>query len=302
MAIGSQSAKSAPEQLINAESSGRSRKAGVRRRFAQKLVAAGCLGFAAISFSGCIATKNICRDFRECIDDQMADYTHRALAEKAWIRQRPKYCGMQYIREFKDGFIHGYLDVATGGDGCTPSLAPSKYWGWRYQSPHGQTAVNAFFQGFPIGAKAADEDGVGFWQQIQTSGSHQFFNPLDPRLYSNGENGVFPIVDEIVPTPVEAELEMEFVPESSETGEIEFSPAESFPEGSLSRLPVIESPSDESEIITTPQSAEGDSIETAATEVDQSIAEGIDDTSVFNLPENATGVEASPSELPFSFE
>jgi hypothetical protein len=59
------------------------------------------------------------------------------------------------------------MGVAAGGNGCTPAIAPSEYWGWKYQSPAGQAAVNAWFQGYPLGAKAAEQDGVGFWQSIQ---------------------------------------------------------------------------------------------------------------------------------------
>ncbi len=100
----------------------------------------------------------------------MVDYSNRALAERAWIERKERYCKFQYQQEFKDGFISGYLDVADGGDGCTPTIAPQKYWGWAYQTPHGQAATSNFFQGFPFGAKAAEEDGVGYWSAIPTSG------------------------------------------------------------------------------------------------------------------------------------
>ncbi len=56
--------------------------------------------------------------------------------------------------------------VADGSDGCTPSFPPNTYWGWRYQSAEGQAKVAAWFSGYPHGARAAEEDGVGNWTQI----------------------------------------------------------------------------------------------------------------------------------------
>ena len=120
--------------------------------------------------TGCTGLHHWHRELSGCVSNHMVDYSNRALAERAWIKRKELYCDFQYQQEFKDGFIAGYLDVADGGDGCTPTIAPQKYWGWAYQTPHGQAAVRAFFQGFPFGAKAAEEDGVGFWTAIPTSG------------------------------------------------------------------------------------------------------------------------------------
>ena len=157
-----------------------------------RLVAAGCLAAALTSSMGCRGLNHWRHEFQGCVSNHMVDYSNRALAQKAWIREKHRFCDRQYVQEFKDGFIHGYLDVATGGDGCTPTIAPPKYWGWAYQTPHGQAAVNAFFQGFPFGAKAAEQDGVGYWNEIPTSGLSSTLTP-----YGSGA-----VTEEVVPMPV----------------------------------------------------------------------------------------------------
>ena len=131
-------------------------------RFATSLLALGLIGVTVVGSTGCRLSRNACRSLRsrtECIDEFMISYRNRAMAEKAWHCNRNQLCDKRYEREFKDGFIQGYMEVATGGDPCTPLVAPSTYCGWEYQCADGHNAVNAFFQGFPAGVQAADQDG-----------------------------------------------------------------------------------------------------------------------------------------------
>ena len=162
------------------------------RNLIPRLLAAGCLAMVLSSSIGCRGLNHWCHEFQGCVSNHMVDYSNRALAEKAWIREKHRFCDRQYRQEFKDGVVQGYLNVASGGDGCTPTIAPPKYWGWAYQTPYGQAAVNAFFQGYPFGAQAAEKDGVGYWSEIPTSG---LSNALTP--YGSGV-----ITEEIVPMPV----------------------------------------------------------------------------------------------------
>lgn len=131
------------------------------------------LGFLMTASTGCSIVGNgvdvAIKDTHRCIDETMVGFRNRALAERAWIRVRHAYLQDQYHRDFKKGFIAGYIDIANGSEGCTPALAPSEYWGWKYQSAAGQSAINAWFQGYPIGAKAAEQDGVGFWRNINVN-------------------------------------------------------------------------------------------------------------------------------------
>ena len=102
----------------------------------------------------------------------MIGYRNQVLAAKAWHEVKHCYGNRRNLRDFKAGFMQGYIDVANGSNGCVPSVAPASYWGWRYQSADGQNAVNAWFAGYPLGAQRAEEDGVGHWSNIRPSGAH----------------------------------------------------------------------------------------------------------------------------------
>lgn len=142
------------------------------RRISRRMIVAGCLGLIAVGSTGCTMTSGLGRSLtsHECIDDFMIAYRNKAMAEKAWHCRKDRFCNQCFEKEFKDGFLAGYAAVAEGGYACTPAVAPSQYWGWKYQSASGQGAVNAWFQGFPEGARAAEEDGIGNWRQVGYSG------------------------------------------------------------------------------------------------------------------------------------
>ncbi len=112
---------------------------------------------------------------QECVDKFMIGYRNSAMAAKAWHREKHCFQGKcrGNLRDFEAGFLQGYMDVAAGGDGCVPAIAPEKYWGWRYQSDKGQAGVNAWYEGYPMGVRAAEKDGVGNWGQIRPVGLHQ---------------------------------------------------------------------------------------------------------------------------------
>jgi hypothetical protein len=136
---------------------------GSSRKRLHQLVLAGCFGIVAIGSIGCTASTGIFRKARnsDCVDDLMVKYRNRVMAEKAWHCRKDGFCGNADNDVFKDGFIAGYLDIAEGGRGCTPVMAPRQYWGWRYQSAGGQGAVGSWFGGFPYGVQAAEEAGLG---------------------------------------------------------------------------------------------------------------------------------------------
>lgn len=142
------------------------------RRSSRRLLVAGCLGLIVAGSTGCTMFSGLGRSLtsQECIDDFMIAYRNKAMAEKAWHCRKDRFCDQRFEKEFKAGFLAGYAAVAESGYACTPAIAPSQYWGWKYQSAGGQGAVNAWFQGFPEGARAAEEDGIGNWRQVGVSG------------------------------------------------------------------------------------------------------------------------------------
>lgn len=121
------------------------------------------------SSTGCSMMDNAYRHFRraEKLNEFMLSHRNSTFAAKAWFAEKDCHRNQSDQGEFKAGFIQGYIDVADGGSGCCPSVAPSSYWGWKYQSPGGHAAVGAWFAGYPYGAKAAEQDGLGQFSQMQ---------------------------------------------------------------------------------------------------------------------------------------
>ena len=161
----------------------------------RRMVAVGCLGAMSLGLSGCSVINGACRSIKsqECLDDFMIGYRNRALAAKAWHRVKHCYQDKNYYNDFKAGFFDGYADVASGGPGCIPAVAPTTYWGWRYQSRDGQAAVNAYFEGYPLGVKAAEQDGVGHWNSIRPNVSRpQQPQPFVPAPIAGNPDDVQP--------------------------------------------------------------------------------------------------------------
>jgi len=103
----------------------------------------------------------------ECVDEFIISHRNKVMATKAWFRIAKCYRNHPYKKDIQAGFMEGYMEVATGGSGCTPTVVSPQYWGWKHQCHSGQAAVNAWFEGFPLGVKAAEEDGIGAYNMIR---------------------------------------------------------------------------------------------------------------------------------------
>lgn len=102
-------------------------------------------------------------------NEMIMGYRTEAWANKSWHSRKHQFCREKHLHEFCEGFRAGYALVSEGGEGCNPAFPPRQYWGWKYQSSEGQAKVAAWYAGYPHGARAAEEDGIGNWTQIQTS-------------------------------------------------------------------------------------------------------------------------------------
>lgn len=153
-------------------------------------------------------------------NDGMMAYRQKCMATSAWHSHKHCYANQKYLKDFARGFKAGYMDVASGRDGCTPAFAPREYWGWKYQSREGQARVAAWFSGYPYGAMAAEKEGIGNWTQIQTSRGIQNeyvehgrmpselngiypVPPFDPNFQSTGPTSGFPNSEVIESTIIE---------------------------------------------------------------------------------------------------
>ena len=136
------------------------------------------------------------------------------------------------MKEFAQGFKAGYMEIADGGTGCSPAFPPREYWGWKYQSCEGQARVAAWYAGYPHGARAAEEEGIGSWTQIQTSTSIQQ-QYAQHGMLNQSSSGIYPIAQSAIPNgrpqavvsmqgiPTEANSEMRGYPVSVEQGPVE---------------------------------------------------------------------------------
>ena len=153
-----------------AEASVRRRSARRRGLLSNMIHAAlwGGVALTAAGTTGCTTTSGLFKSAGGSgfCDEIVTKYRNRVAAEKAWHCRKAGFGAQADNDVFKAGFIDGYVDIAEGGKGCTPLVAPEKYWGWRYQSAAGQNAVGSWFGGYPLGVQAAEEDGLGTFRRL----------------------------------------------------------------------------------------------------------------------------------------
>jgi hypothetical protein len=120
---------------------------------------------------GCVSVDAIKAHiaYNDSTNDFVMGWRNTAWAHKAWHARKEQFVGEPQLHAFGIGFRDGYVAVASGGNGCPPPLPPRWFWNWRYQTGEGQAQVAAWFAGYPHGARAADEEGAGLYQQIQVS-------------------------------------------------------------------------------------------------------------------------------------
>ena len=169
----------------------------VKKRFAFLLLACS----AAVPFAGCTAFTGLNNSwqYNGYWNQTMMGQRNKSSASRAWHCRKHHFCKEKYMKEFSQGFKAGYMDIADGGTGCTPAFPPREYWGWKYQSCEGQARVAAWYSGYPHGARAADEEGIGHWTQIQTSSAiqHQY---SQHGMLNAESSGMYPIPQTAIPT------------------------------------------------------------------------------------------------------
>lgn len=77
--------------------------------------------------------------------------------------------------DYQIGFERGYMDLARGGLGRTPAVAPKKYWGPAYRTPEGQTRQQDWLAGYTMGTQMAQEDGLGQAYPVSVNPTVQYY-------------------------------------------------------------------------------------------------------------------------------
>lgn len=121
--------------------------------------------------SGCTLGRAVRDQLAYCepVDSFLAGCRAGSAADTAW-REYAAACGdSPRHSDFGRGYRAGFRDVALGGNGCTPAMPPRVYWSSRFQTPEGQERIGEWFSGYPLGAQAAEQQGMGNWYRLQTS-------------------------------------------------------------------------------------------------------------------------------------
>jgi hypothetical protein len=163
----------------------------------RRSIIAAILAAVVLPLGGCTAMHNSWT-YNSYWNEKMLRDKNTVAARRAWHARSACFANQKDLKDFARGFRAGYMDIADGGTGCLPTFPPREYWGWKYQSCEGQAKVAAWFAGFPHGARAAEEDGIGNYSQIQTSlpVQQQYAQQgmLDPSY-----QGIYPIPEAAVP-------------------------------------------------------------------------------------------------------
>lgn len=139
------------------------------------LLAACCTAGSLSLFSGCTSFSSGLGSIFSggCLGDAIEMHRNRTCALKAWYRREHNFCDQANLRDFKAGFVDGYVAIADGKPGCPPSVPPKQYWSWAYQTPEGQAQMAAWYAGYPYGVQAAKDDGLNSWNHINLGPNFQ---------------------------------------------------------------------------------------------------------------------------------
>jgi hypothetical protein len=196
------------------------------------------LGSATVGLTGCggVQVAKNTWNYNATWNGFVMKHRNQGMATKAWHLRKHGYCNEACLDQFCDGFEAGYLAVAEGGDPCTPAFAPREYWGWEYQSAEGQRKVASWLAGYPHGCRAAEEDGIGNWSQIQTSYAIQDEYHQAGLLAENQRPGMYPMPEALPAGQFAAQRAMQMPPSQNALEAVG-------PEG-IAPEPVMSSPSD----------------------------------------------------------
>ena len=83
------------------------------------------------------------------------EQTQRCRARGAWYEHGAATMPTAYGHDYRAGWKDGFYDVATGGKGCPPVVAPCRYWHPAQTIDHCDGARHAYYSGFQDGVAAA---------------------------------------------------------------------------------------------------------------------------------------------------
>lgn len=126
------------------------------------------LAAATVSGTGCSSGLGLSSPYsggpREMVSSRWRDHVWANRAYETRFAETD--ADVAFESDYRRGFVAGYQSVSQGGDGTLPAMPPRRYWGSHYLSPEGQAKAKAWFDGYPVGVRAAQEDGIDAYRDI----------------------------------------------------------------------------------------------------------------------------------------
>lgn len=144
----------------------------------------------------------------ECIDNNVTGCHDHLEAKFAWHQSRRCFSEVEYISDFRDGFIDGYVHVMNGGGLCKPTLPPRKYWSLTTRGADNNCRIVAWYNGWSSGVAQAQRNGMGSGSMTtaadiyHTNHAHPVELPEDLRRRTGDEEAL--------------DLELEMLPDGEE--------------------------------------------------------------------------------------
>jgi hypothetical protein len=87
------------------------------------------------------------------MDECVTEHTARADAKR--VLHATKCGNTRHTCDFANGFEQAFVDIANGGSGQVPAVAPRQYWSRPFRTPEGRAVAQAWFDGYAAGAQQA---------------------------------------------------------------------------------------------------------------------------------------------------
>jgi hypothetical protein len=135
-------------------------------------------------------------ELRDEFAEMKIGFANRSSAKAAWTQSEGACTGMSCPHSFKEGFKTGYIAVANGANGCPPAYpvigCHNHMWMDRCSESE---KMEAWYDGYEVGAMAAKGDGMGDANRITTRLPH-----TTPTDYSNSGHNPPTSIEDVSPS------------------------------------------------------------------------------------------------------
>lgn len=128
---------------------------------------------------GCTTMDAVMAPYQLQANRSQFELRTRLRARKLWKTSHLTSCYQSEPgnKDIRRGFIDGFLSVCMGGNGCPPPVAASGRTCFRFGNPYSTCRTNAWMEGFPLGAAAAESCGCQKWAACGTTHHHTASTP-----------------------------------------------------------------------------------------------------------------------------